>query len=473
MILSNTKAEISASLNKDLQFKDKMSKSCTYILYGIFVVLSVMALMPSLNMLAALAIAPFMLWLFFFDEFYLLAAIFLFFGEQLVVMIGVPIARLYTVMMLAKAVFFDKTERKLNVFLVPAILVLVMYAFFALPNADNSVTIREYIAKGVEPPSDFVLNAKWILKYLVDFAFLIFLVCKFHADKDLFERFCFCVVICMLISGVYGIRSGNVYNYLLGYDTSGQLFGVTRYMGSFNDPNYMGFFINLSMFFVIKLPKFKNLIVRTIVLTVLYYYLIASGSLSGLLFNIVGMVVFIVLRYKSKSFKILITAGLIGALGVFLVLNIPPLRNIGAVQNMITRVESQFADAEGTSVDTATSGRETHWIQYMDYYKGQSLVKKLFGGNIHMTSSVDPYFTENFGNVAHQAYIGFLLCFGAVGAAVFLLSFVIKAIFSFINYIKTQDDYYLLLCISSFIWTFYGFGFDYFADWRFMLFYFL
>ncbi len=455
------------------QLNTKGNKVCEYIWYVIFAVIFAMSIFPSINMYAALLIAPLMIWLFFYDEFYLLTAVFLFFGEQLVVVIGVPIARMFTIMLIVKAILFDKSKRKLNVFLIPAILVLAMYAIFALPNADNSITIREYIAKGIEPPSSFVLNAKWIFKYIVDFAFLIFLTSKFQVDKKLFQRFCFYIVICALASGIYGFRANNIYNYVLGYTNSGELFGVDRYMGSFNDPNYTGFFMNLAIFFTIKVPEFKNKIIRTVVLIMLYYFLVASGSISGILFNVCGMVAYIILRYRMKSVKVLFISGAAMILAVFLVLNVPQLRNMGIVQSMLTRVESQFSSSDSSSMDTVTSGRETHWIQYMDYYKNQDTVKKLFGGNIHMTAAIDPYFTENFGNVAHQAYIGFLLCFGAVGTFLFLLSFAIKTGVNLVSYFKYKDDYYLLLFICSFIWTFYGFGFDYFADWRFMLFYFL
>lgn len=464
---------VDTDLNERLHKQERNDRICKYIFYVIFAAIFAVAVFPSINMYAAMLIAPLMLWLFFYDDFYLLAAIFLFFGEQLVVVIGVPIARVYTVMIIVKAILFDKSKRKLNAFLIPAILVLAMYAMFALPNADNSITVREYIAKGVEPPSNFVLNAKWILKYIVDFTYLIFLASKFQVDKKLFQKFCFYIVICAIASGIYGFRADNIYNYVLGYTNSGEIFGVERYMGSFNDPNYTGFFMNLAIFFTIKVPEFRNRIIRTIVLTVLYYFLVASGSISGILFNICGMIAYIILRYRMKSVKVLFISGLAAAIVVFLALNIPQLRSIGIVQSMITRVESQFSSSDSASVDTITSGRETHWVQYMEYYKEQDTVKKLFGGNIHMTAAVDPYFTENFGNVAHQAYIGFLLCFGAVGTFLFLFSFAVKTGINLVSYFKYKEDYYLLLFICSFIWIFYGFGFDYFADWRFMLFYFL
>lgn len=153
-------------------------------------------------------------------------------------------------------------------------------------------------------------------------------------------------------------------------------------------------------------------------------------------------------------------------------MKVPKLRNLPIVVNMEERIVRQFVKTEETEGDM-TSGRAVQWKNYWGYFKQQELEKKLFGGNMVMSYSVDQNLKDKFGNVPHQAYISFILDFGIVGASIMILFFLCKLCYTFIQMLYQKSDTSLIFFIISFMWLFYGFGFDYFGDWRFMIYYFL
>ncbi|MDD3766767.1 MAG: O-antigen ligase family protein [Eubacteriales bacterium] len=443
-------------------------------LYYIVLVVFAAAIKPDLMQIAAFAITPAMFYLFLKDEFYVLVAIFIFFYKPLIYIPGEPMYRIYTYLFFVKLIV-SKRKIDINLALLPSLAVFILYIVFVVWNADTSAEVRHYIERNQNPPSDWFINAKKVFQLTADLSFAFVVAYILNTDRELFKKFFILLIFVGIASGIYGFSANNIFNYNIGYsDRAGTEVSIVRYMGSFDDPNYAGMFLNIALFAVVSLKIFRKSYVKFPLLLALYYYIIASGSITALVCNAVGWVVFIILRYRLKSATVLLIGAAIASIAVYSAINLPVIRDLSVVRNIELRLENQFKgeiDSENTSA--LTSGRTKHWQFYMDYYKRQDIFKKLFGGNIVLTSALDPYFQENNKQAPHQAFIGFLMNFGLVGTIVIILCFLAKNVFYVIYYFKQKSDLYLLLVLCNFIWAFYGISLDYFADWKFMFFYFL
>lgn len=426
----------------------------------------VLTLAPDLYIPVTWLMLPFIGILFFFDDFYALWGMFLFFEDNLVIISGVSLFAVYSMLVLIKFFIFDKCEKKIPVLILPALAVMLLYAMFAMPAADTTAARQGYIDSGCTPPSDTIINLRLIIGYILDTAVMVVLALRASGSDGIKRILLKTIVVTAIFSGVYGYISGNIFLY------GGSGANIERYMASFNDPNYAGFFFNMAIFIVLCLEDFKKLRFKIPLLIVMYYFLIASGSMSGILFNAIGLVIFVICKYKYKAILGLAVLAVLTGAVTFAVMKVPKLRNLPIVVNMEERIVRQFVKTEETEGDM-TSGRAVQWKNYWGYFKQQELEKKLFGGNMVMSYSVDQNLKDKFGNVPHQAYISFILDFGIVGASIMILFFLCKLCYTFIQMLYQKSDTSLIFFIISFMWLFYGFGFDYFGDWRFMIYYFL
>lgn len=432
----------------------------------ITVCMTLFIIMPQMYIPITWLMLPFIGIMFFYDDFYTLWGLFLFFEENLVIIPGLSLFALYSMMVLFKFVVLDKGEKKIPVLILPAMVILLLYAMFAMPSADTSAAKQGYIASGRAVPSDAVINMRLIAGYMLDCAVMIVLALRVSGSDRLKRTLFMVIAASAMFSGLYGYRVGNIFLY------GGDMSTVVRYMASFNDPNYAGFFFNMAIFIVLCLDEFKKLYIKIPLLIVFYYFLFATGSMSGLIFNAIGLVIFTIFRYQYKAILGLMILTVVVAVVGIVIIRVPKIRNLSVVVNIEERITRQFINTEENNADM-TSGRAGQWKKYWKYFNEQELEGKLFGGNMIMSSSIDEKFKDKFGNAPHQAYLSFLLDFGIVGAAVMILFFICKTAYCFALMCRTNKDTALMMFIIGCMWFFYGFGFDYFGDWRFMIYYFL
>lgn len=428
-----------------------------------------MALFPSLSAVCAILILPFMGLLFFHDDYYVLAAVFIFFTEQLTVTASAPIARVYQYLLFARFLLYDLKGLRFRAWIFPAFLVFSLYGVFVLPHADVSLIIKLFEERNQLPPSTMAIRADLVFKYFCDMLYMLIIATKLYTDKRLLDKFLEMIVFLAVISGIYGLRAGNIFNYKVGYVAGG-----TRQMASFNDPNYASFFMNMAIF--ITFIKIHNKLLKIPLIIVLYAFLVGAGSMTGFLLNTVGLVIFSILRYRKKAVIVIAAVAFVGISSGIIVTKIPALYNTKAVQTIVTRIAYQYMETGGDkeeTVDTMTSGRSGQWKKYIKFFNSQDVPHKLFGGNLLTTTTMDPYFTERFSHGPHQAYISFAINFGLIGLGIVLLSFAIKIISILIKAIIRRDENELALFMTSFAWFVYGMALDYFFDTRFMMFFFL
>ena len=112
-----------------------------------------------------------MLWMFFYDEFYLLIGIFIFYSEQLAVGSSLPLMRVYSSLVLLK-ILFSKRKVGLNLVTISAMFVILLYCGFAVMNADTSTIVNEFVKKNLKPPSDLVINLRLMSRTVMDLSLI-------------------------------------------------------------------------------------------------------------------------------------------------------------------------------------------------------------------------------------------------------------------------------------------------------------
>lgn len=444
--------------------------STANILIGLTGFLCLMlAFFPSLSVVWTILMLPCMGLLFFHDDFYILSAVFIFFTEYLTIASSMPIARVYQYLLFARFILYDLKGLKFRAWIFPAFLVFAMYGVFVLTNADVSSIAVLFEERGQIPPSDMAIRGDLVFKYFCDMLYMLIIATKLYTDRRVLSRFLYMIVFLAIASGIFGLRANNIFNYKEGYVAGG-----TRQMASFNDPNYASFFINMAIFIVFA--KIHNKLIKFPTLIALYAFLVGAGSMTGFLLNVVGVILFSLIRYRKKAIIIIAVIAFVGVSSGVIVTKIPALYNTKAVQTVVTRIAYQYMKNNGDkeeTLDNMTSGRSSQWKKYITYYLSQDTPQKLFGGNVLTTTTIDPYFKEHYQHGPHQAYIGFMINFGIIGLAIVMVAFMMKLLLLFFKAVRSKDENELSLFMTSFAWFVYGMALDYFFDTRFMLFFFL
>lgn len=420
------------------------------ILLGTAVVLPLtLAFFPGLSTIVAIAIAFISLLLITKDEFYLIFVVTLFFYSQLVLPGGLALYRFFNYLLLIK-IFFDYKKLSLNYFMLAPFFGIVIYCAVILIPALGKL--------GISTLADIIL--------------VLLLTGRVLKDKELFRKFCIVFVASALVSGFYGILGRHTFQYAADYREGVWTVYITRYLGSFVDPNYAGFFFNLALFMLFALNT-VNWKVKLPVIALLAYFLIATVSMSSVICFFTTFIIFAFIKWPRKAVPVVLALFLAAGGFYGAAKTIPFLSNIQIVSDLITRVDSQLGFIEEGDTARVTTKRSETWNSYWEYFKTQSLIRKLFGGNIVMASYLEYKFQKEMVGFPHQAYIGLLLNIGIIGTVILLLGLLLKVLFYLLEYFKKREDVYLVLITTTYIWAFFGMGIDFFVDWKFFFFYFL
>lgn len=458
---------VSAGPTREIR-KFNISKSEIGVIAVLFLV-AVMVAQPNLNIIITFLIAPLMLWLFFYDEFYLLLPVFMLFTTQLLLKENMPLARFYIYLLLIKLVFTKKSS-KLNAVMLPALVVFFLYCGFTIMGSNLDY---QNAAGTLGDAPGWISNLRLATRTMLDLVIVYLMAYLLIHDKKICQRFFVVLVVAVLLSGLYGYRAQNVMEYSLGMDANtGTMLSIVRHKGSLEDPNYFGFYVNIAIVIVLSAKVLQKPYLRYPLLVALYYFLLASGSLTSLACNVAVLFFYIVLKYKKAAPIALVILGTL-TLGAYLTAtNLPVIKDMTVIQNVQLRIERQIYHTEDNEV-ISTSGRTDLWEYYTNFYKKQDTLPRLFGGNIMMSSVIEPKFLEEPGHASHMVYIQFLLNFGLLGTLVLLLCFIAKACGYAYRYFKENEPIFMTFFLCSCIWLIYGASLDYFPNWIFMLFYFL
>lgn len=427
-------------MEKITHINKKGIKLIHVFLWAIYLAPLILIIDSSLSYICSIIIIGFSLIIWGSNKFYYIFPIFILFGDELLLPGDVSTYRVFSVLLFLKIIFSKSITIDRTMFIPFSIISL--YSLLVISNYNYS------------------------LGYLVVFdIFLIILYISSFVRKNVkifFTFYIFATVIACIYAWFMQVRS--VKPYIL---INNEWVQVSRFVGTFPDPNYLGFFLNIAIFSIIILNIFNKKATKIVMLVFLYISLIATLSVTGFICNILILSIYF-LVIKKVQIKFAFAVALVGSL-LFLNLDFLANTNLPAISDAAKRINSQLSFGSDKDLSSMTTGRYTIWKEHLEYFVQQPVSKILFGGNYVTDAGLDP----KFDHVSHQAYIDMLLNFGLLGTC-FMLFYLFRITFQYIkHYIKTKSEEFLLFVTIKVVWMFYAFGLSMFPSWKFNLFFFL
>lgn len=387
---------------------------------------------------------------FFDDNFYLYAALFMFFRYKM--LLGdTPVFRIYTYLIVIKFLI-DLPKYKVRIAYFPAILVFLMHCVFA----------------GTK------INARLSLNILVDIFIIYIILMKVLGNDRLMRKFIFVFLLGGIGSGVYGMTAPlkEVSSSISIRGAGGTL--VDRNKGSLGDANYAGMFYDMCILAVI-LIKGIPLWIKIIFVALFFIFLLQTASLSALLTLSILLILAVILKYRAKSIIILSGILIIGLIGLAVILSVPQIREIPAINGIIIRVTEKLRYLVIGRWDLLTTDRYAIWTQALNYFSQKGLGGQLLGGSVITVAILDTTFFA-YAWACHNSYVQSLLNFGILGAIV-----VYSVIFAVLGYrllnhfkkpkVYENEDIKIIQIIFMLGFLIFGFTVDFFLDWTYLFYY--
>ncbi len=367
-----------------------------------------------------------------YDKLYLAFPFVIFYNSFYGMALGVSVLRIYTLLVLGNMIIRLTSKSSLKARYLPPLFVYTVYLI------------------AVMMPFGISSAAYILLDILCCFIVVYELIRRTEALKEFFSVYTLVCLVSFLSGMVAGNYIGDEYNY-------------SRFMATFEDPNYMGFFFTIAIFALVTLKLFDKRI-RYILIVALYAMILTSLSLTAIVVNIVLWLFYLIIMKKLKAWSVFIIA-LVVLLAFTLYdygLANPDTPFIG---DLSARIEDTLSSVSSGNFGDATTGRFDLSREHLDYYLSASPMTVLFGGIPVNPRQLHPDFTA----AAHNEYIDMLLNVGLLGTVIMLGYFIATTYSHLKKYKKTNDERYLFLVVGKTVWACYAMTLTMFLDYRFML----
>lgn len=397
----------------------------------------------TLSVIAVVVVALSIVILYFEDDFFLILPILIFFYSQLVLPGGLVVFRIYSILFLLKVLMFENIRIEKR-FIVP-FLVITLYC----------ITVVVFF------------NPRMSMSIILDMLFVVLFICYCLGRRTrLIEFFKFYSVaaISSIIYGFLGLGSQMETVVLV----DGAFVHVTRFLATYEDPNYIGFFFNIAIFSIVSTEIFNSKRIRWCILLILYISLLATLSITAILCNILGLLIYMVLK-KDRYLKHMI---LIICIFLFMIsiYHLGNTKDVYILTDVSYRIQSKISELSDNNLSEFTSNRTNLWTSHANIFWNQRVGKMLFGGNYITSYGFDK---SIFGGLSHQEFIDMSLNFGILGTLILMLFYIFSFAKSLRMYIIDKSEEYLLIAMIKYVWFFYAFGLSMFPSWRFYLFFFI
>lgn len=405
--------------------------------------------LPQLTSVASLALIGCIVISFFDENFYLYMALFIYLRYRL--LLGdTPAYRLYSYLVVLRFLI-DLPKMKFRVAAFPALLVFLMHSLFATSRFE-SLRIG--------------------LNVIVDCALAYIILLKLSSDARLMRKFIFTFMMGGLASGIFGWTNDEFSKAINVSGAGAQT--VTRNFGALSDANFAGLFYSLCIICTITV-KGLALWVKGLFLALFGIMLLETASLSALLMLFTIGVFLIILKFRAKSFFILLFGFVFLVIVVAVILAVPQLREIEAISGLIIRVSEKLSYIPRGRWDLLTTDRWDIWQEALGEFSAKALWGKLIGGSV-VTVMVIDYSVMSI--ACHNSYLQSLLNFGLLGTALVYLPLFLVFSYRLIKHFTNKsgyenEDIAMLQLVFAFAFIVFGFTVDFFIDWPFMLLYFI
>lgn len=238
---------------------------------------------------------------------------------------------------------------------------------------------------------------------------------------------------------------------------------IVRNYGTFEDPNYAGFFYTIAVFSLVTLNLFKPKL-RAVLAIALTCIILTTLSITALLLNAALWMIYLMAFRKLKPVAIvailLVAVILIGL--YFYGLANPDTPVIG---NFSYRIWDKLQALEQNDLNAVTTNRTGIVEKHIEFFWSQPVFRMFVGMNAASPIRTD---LDGFTAVGHNEYADFLLNIGFIGTAIYL-GWVVLRMFECYKGIKKGDNYYGCIFMIKVIWALYALTLTMFGDHRFML----
>lgn len=374
------------------------------------------------------------------ERFFLVLPIFIFYSSNLVVLGAIRIFDIYIALFMLKIL----TDKKLilNKNLIMPLIIIIIHSLLVVANK----------------------NIRTAMVIISSFIFVVLYISRFFNNKNNLKGFINYFIYATLSASLFGMIkfSTQVESYIV---IDGVLKIITRNVGTFSDPNYFGFFINIAIFSALIFNKSHTKKKAFLIMIMLYISLISTISFTALICNAIGIVLYIIFNKENKLNNILLV--LVGIIILIIIFNISNEYNIPYVSDLSHRIKSKMIGTNSYNLDEFTTNRSHIWRLHLNYFVEQPLWKIFFGGNF----LTDYGFDSQFNSVSHQSFIDLLLNFGIVGTFILMYNFLSRTLKIIIRYNKEKTNELLVLIFIKYIWFFYAFGMSMYPAWIFNIFF--
>ncbi len=385
----------------------------------------------------------------FFDEnFYIYAALFMYMRYRM--LIGdEPAFRIYSYLVVLRFLI-DLPKTKFRVTYLPAIFVFAMHCVFA---------------------SVGVAGLRMSLNTLVDVVLAYIILLRVLENNTLLRKFMFAFILGGMLSGVYGWLDSSVAVDINVAGAGAQT--VNRNFGALGDPNFAGLLYSLCILVSLTLKNIPSWL-RGLFAAFFGVLILQTASLSAIITLVVLSIFLIILKYRYKSFFILLF-GFVGVTVVVgLLISIPQFRQIDAVQGLIIRVTEKLSYIPRGRWDLLTTDRWDIWTQALRIFMAKPVWGQLVGGSVITVMATE----EAISFACHNSYIQSLLNFGVLGSALIYIPFIAAFIYRLTqHFVKNSryndEDIKIIQLVFMFAFFFFGMTVDFFIDWTYMVLYFI
>ena len=354
------------------------------------------------------------------------------------VVFGVSVFRLFSLLVIARYVINRNFAIKKSLVFIP-MMIYVIYTLFVFS----------------------WINFQQALFNLVSIFAVLIITRNVFSEEYTTKRFFSIYGIIALFSYVTGLITNNILTY--SEMMSGGYFEMNRFMATFEDPNYMGFFFMIAIFSIISLKLYTKTI-RVLIVVALSVILFSSFSMTAFVGYLAMWIVYLFFGKKINIRTALLLFAVLATLTALLYTGV--LDSIPYFRVFLNRILYKYAALRNGDVLTVTSNRTTHFAEHLNYFAEQPFIYQLIGGN----------FVTPFGSnlpiaskaMAHNEYIDLLLNVGIIGEILLLGYFGCSLISHIRNLRKQTDELILVKVLVKFIWLYYAFSLTIFMDFRFV-----